>query len=268
MSGRLEGKTAIVTGAGSVAPGWGNGKATAVLFAREGARVVALDINADAAEETRTIIAGEGGECTAVVADVTSEADISAAVETTLSRYGSVDILHNNVGTVISGGPPELNPAEWERGAAINLKSVYLTARHVVPHMQRQGGGAIVNVSSIAACRWMGVPYTSYAATKAGMIGLSRNIALQYAADGIRCNCILPGIVDTPHLRELLSRVLDADELEQRVTHRNAQIPMRRMGDAWDVARAALYLASDEARYVTGAELVVDGGLSVSAISG
>ena len=268
MARRLDGKTAIVTGAGSIGPGWGNGKATAVLFAREGANVLAVDINADAAAETRRLVAAEGGECTVAVADVTDEAAVAATVEAALSRYGGIDILHNNVGIVVGGGPVETAVADWDAGAAVNVKSVYLTTRHVLPHMQRRGGGAIVNVSSIAANRWMGVAYASYSATKAAMLGLSRNIALQYAADGIRCNCILPGIVDTPLLRKMLADVYPAEEIADRIAYRDGQIPMQRMGDAWDVAHAALYLASDEAKYVTGAELVVDGGLSASAIAG
>ncbi len=268
MAGRLEGKTAIVTGAGSIGPGWGNGKAAAVLFAREGATVLAIDVNPDAAEETRGIIADEGGECAVAVADVTDDAAVAAAVGTAILRYGRIDVLHNNVGIVIGSGPAETTEADWDRGVAVNLKSVFLTAKHVLPHMQHQGGGAIVNVSSIAANRWLGVPYTSYAATKAALLGFSRNLALQYAGDGIRCNCILPGIVDTPLLRKLLADVYPAEDIPERIAYRDSQIPMRRMGDAWDVAHAALYLASDEAKYVTGTELVVDGGLSVSAIAG
>ena len=268
MAGRLKGKAAFVSGAGASGPGWGNGKAAAVLFAREGAKVLAVDIDAGAAEETRAVIEGEGGECAAVAADVTDDSAVAAAVGTAVRLFGRIDVLHNNVGIVVGGGPADVSPEDWERGAAVNLRSVFLTTRHVLPHMRAGGGGAIVNVSSIAANRWMGVPYASYAATKAALLGLSRNIALQYAPEGIRCNCILPGIVDTPLLRAMLAEVYPAGDLPDRIASRNRQIPMRRMGDAWDVAHAALYLASDEAKYVTGAELVVDGGLSVSAIAG
>jgi len=268
MAGRLDGKVAIVTGAGSIGPGWGNGKAVSVLYAREGAKVLALDISRDAAEETRQIIAGEGGTCTVHVADVTRSDQVAAAVRACVAAYGGLDILHNNVGIVVGGGPEDASEADWEKGAAVNLTSVFLTCKHALPEMRRRGGGSIINVSSIAANRWMGVPYASYAATKAALIGISRNIAMQYAPHGIRCNCILPGIIDTPLLRNLLAAVYPEDEIPARIAYRDSQIPMKRMGDAWDVAYAALYLASDEAKYVTGAELVVDGGLSVSAIAG
>jgi len=268
MAGRLDGKVAMVTGAGAIGPGWGNGKAVAVLFAREGARVFAIDKNAGAAEETRAIIAGEGGDCTAHVADVTDAGAVSGAVDACLEGYGRIDVLHNNVGIVVGGGPVEESLADWERGFAVNLTSLFLACKHVLPHMVAAGGGAIVNVSSIAANRWLGVPYASYAATKAAILGVSRNIAMQYARKGIRCNTILPGIIDTPLLRKLLADVYPADEIEDRIAYRDSQVPMGRMGDAWDVAHAALFLASDEAQYVTGAELVVDGGLSVSAIAG
>ena len=268
MADRLKDKIAFVTGAGSIGPGWGNGKAVATLFAREGAKIFALDINAAAAEETRDIVTGEGGECTAYRADVTEASQVESAVEACIAAYGRIDVLHNNVGIVESGGPVETSEDAWDRGAAVNLKSVYLTCKYVLPHMERDGGGSIINISSIAADRWLGVPYASYAATKAGMLGISQNIAMQYAGRNIRCNCILPGIIDTPLLRALLAEIYPEEEIPDRIAYRDSQVPMKKMGDAWDVAHAALYLASDEAKYVTGAQLVVDGGLSVSAIAG
>lgn len=261
MSGRLQDKVALVTGAGSIGPGWGNGKATAVLFAREGAKIVALDINGQAVEETRASIAEEGGECTVVEADVSEPAAVAAAVRTCLDEYGRLDVLHNNVGIVEAGGVLDESLDSWERAVAVNLRSMFLTIKHAVPAMQRQGGGSIVNLSSIAANRWLGVPYASYSATKSGIIGLTRNVAAQFAPKNIRCNCILPGIIHTPLVDKVVRENFDSKQLEAVIEKRTAQIPMRRMGDAWDVAYAALYLASDEARYVTGQVLGVDGGI-------
>lgn len=268
MADRLKGKVAMVTGAGSIGPGWGNGKAVAALFAREGAKVLAIDINSDAAAETKAIIDGEGGTCAVQVADVTQSDQVAAATEACIAAFGRIDILHNNVGIVVNGGPVETTEEDWEKGAAVNLTSMFLTCKHVLPHMESQGGGSIINVSSIAANRWLGVPYASYAATKAAMLGFSQNIAIQYARKTIRCNCILPGIIDTPLLRNLLADVYPAEEIPERIKYRDSQIPMGQMGDAWDVAYAALYLASDEAKYVTGTQLVVDGGMSTSVIAG
>ncbi len=266
MTDRLKDKVAIVTGAGSIGPGWGNGKAVAALFAREGARVLAIDINPEAVAETKAIVDGEGGDCTACVADVTNPDQVATAVRTCLDAYGRIDVLHNNVGIVVNGGPVDADLESWEKGTAVNLTSVFLTCKHVLPHMEAQEAGSVINVSSIAANRWLGVAYASYAATKAALLGISRNIAMQYARKNIRCNCILPGIIDTPLLRNLLADVYPAEEIPERIAYRDTQIPMGRMGDAWDVAYAALYLASDEAKYVTGSEFVVDGGMSVSVI--
>ncbi|MDP7540653.1 MAG: SDR family oxidoreductase, partial [Alphaproteobacteria bacterium] len=157
---------------------------------------------------------------------------------------------------------------EWDRVMAVNVRGVFLGMKAAAPAMRKAGGGSIINVSSTAGIRWMGVPYASYAATKAALLGLSRNIAAQYAPDNIRCNVILPGIIDTPLLRNLLAEVYEGEDMEARIAYRNKQIPMQRMGDAWDVAHAALYLASDEAKYITGAEIPVDGGVSIAALAG
>ena len=263
MSGRLEGKVALVMGAGSIGPGWGNGKASAVLFAREGAQVMACDVNRDAAEETKGIIEGEGGACRVAVCDVADAKQVAATVESCLGAYGRIDVLHNNVGITSSGGPVELDEAEWDRVNDVNLKSVYLTCKYALPHMVKAGRGAIVNIASIAGIRWTGVPYVAYSATKAAMIQFTRVVALQYARQGIRANVILPGLMNTPMVHAGLVGAYGGS-VDEMVRRRDAQCPMGHMGDAWDVAHAALFLASDEARYITGAELVVDGGLTVS----
>lgn len=265
MSERLNDKVAIVTGAGSIGPGWGNGKAAAVLFAREGAKIAAVDINETAANETKDIIEREGGECLTITADVSQSDQVASMVAQCLSHYGSVDVLHNNVGIAKVGGPVELSEADWDQVDAVNLKSMFLTCKHVLPHFISQTRGAIVNVASIAGTRWMGVPYVAYSATKAGVLGLSRSIAMQYAAQGIRCNAILPGLMDTPMVEYSLAGAYTDGDIQKMKDIRHAQCPMGRMGDAWDVAHAALFLASDEAKYVTAAELVVDGGVSASS---
>jgi NAD(P)-dependent dehydrogenase (short-subunit alcohol dehydrogenase family) len=262
MSERLKDKTAIVVGAGAIGPGWGNGKATAVLFAREGARVLCVDINEAAARETVAIIEGEGGVAQAQRADATSKGQVAAMVACALELWGKIDILHNNVGIVEAGGPVETGEDSWDRVMAVNLKSMYLTCQAVLPVMVQAGRGAIVNIGSIAGIRWLGVPYVSYAASKAAILGFTRSVALQYAAQGIRANVILPGLMDTPMYVEPLKAAYAGGDIDKMKALRHEQCPMGRMGDAWDVAHAALFLASDEARYVTAAELVVDGGLT------
>jgi NAD(P)-dependent dehydrogenase (short-subunit alcohol dehydrogenase family) len=266
MADRLKDKVALVSGAGSSGPGWGNGKATAVLFSREGAKVFAVDINRHAALETKRIIDGEGGICEAVSADVTRADDVSAMMSACISTFSRIDVLHNNVGIVEVGGPVETTEESWDRVNEVNLKSMFLTCKHVIPHMERQGKGAIVNIASVSGVRWLGVPYISYAATKAAIIQFTRVIALQYARSGIRANSILPGMMNTPmvHAPEVIAAY--GGSAEEMVRRRNAQCPMGRMGDAWDVAYAALFLASDEAKYITGTELVVDGGLTVNCV--
>ncbi len=266
MSQRLKDKVALVTGAGSSGPGWGNGKAAAVLFAREGAKVVAVDLNPAAAEETRDIIAAEGGECFALHTDVTRADQVEAMVRQGLDTYGRIDILHNNVGIVEVGGPVEASEASWDRVMDVNLKSMFLTCKHTLPHMEQQGGGAIVNISSVVGIRYLGVPYISYSASKAAILQFTQSLAVQYAEKNIRANTILPGMMNTPMIVEPLKDVYADGDVEKMIQVRNEQCPMKKMGDAWDVAYAALFLASDEAKYVTGAQLVVDGGLTCKVV--
>lgn len=262
MGERLKNKVAIVTGAGSIGPGWGNGKATAVLFAREGAKVLAIDINLSAAEETKEIIDKEGGVCTVCKVDVSKSDDVKAMIEQCIKTYGRIDILHNNVGIVVVGGPVDTSEETWDRVMAINLKSMFFTCKYVIPHMEKQGGGVIINISSIAAIRYTGVPYITYYTTKAGILGFTQCIALQYAEKNIRANAILPGLMNTPMIVEPLKGIYAAGDVEKMIEIRNQQCPMKKMGDAWDVAHAALFLASDEAKYITGTQFVVDGGIT------
>jgi NAD(P)-dependent dehydrogenase (short-subunit alcohol dehydrogenase family) len=260
--GRLAGKVAIVTGAGSVGPGWGNGKATAVLFAREGAKVFAVDRNAAAVEETRIIIASEGGECATHAADVTKEAQVKALVAKCVEAYGTVNVLHNNVGTTDQHGVVETSEEEWDRVLAINLKSMFLMCKHVVPHMERAGGGSIVNISSISAVRHNSRPFIAYYSSKAGILGLTRGVALDHAKVRVRCNAILPGMMNTPMMMEPAKGRMKPDELIGWLKARDATVPYGRAGTGWDVARAALFFASDDSDYVTGQTLVVDGGVT------
>ena len=266
MPGRLQDRIAIVTGAGSSGPGWGNGKATAVLFAREGAHVVAVDLKREAVEETVGIIRGEGNRGEAHVADVTQASDVERVVSGCIAAHGRVDILHNNVGIVEVGGAADTSEASWDRVVDVNLTSMFLTCKAVLPHMARQGKGAIVNISSVSGIRWLGVPYVSYAATKAGILGLTQSIAMEYATKGVRANAILPGLMNTPMIVKPLAGIYGQGDVDRMIATRSAQCPTGQMGDAWDVAYAALYLASDEAKYVTGAQLVVDGGLTCKVV--
>jgi NAD(P)-dependent dehydrogenase (short-subunit alcohol dehydrogenase family) len=265
MAGRLQNKVALVVGAGSIGPGWGNGKAAAVLFAREGAKVVCADVNEDAAGETVQIIRQENGMATAFRADVTSHDDIRRMVEVCTGLYERIDIVDYNVGLAHVGGVVELPEEEWDRIFAVNLKGRFLTMKHVVPIMEKQGGGSIINISSVAGIRYTGVPYSTYYATKAAMIHLTRTTAVQYAPKRIRVNAVLPGLMKTPMVEKTagLAAEYGQGDIEEMWRVRDAQCPMGHMGDAWDVAYACLYLASDESKYVTSLELVVDGGISL-----
>src|SRR6202035_272756 len=256
---RLKGKTAMVVGAGSIGPGWGNGTATAVTFAREGAQVLCVDRNGAAAEETAAIILSEGGTAVAFTADVSKAGDVEAMVAACLKAYGRIDVLDNNVGIAEMGSVVEVSEADWDRVFAVNLKSAFLAMKHVIPVMAQQGGGSIINISSIASIRHTGVSYVTYATTKAAMNQMTRTTAVEFAPKHVRVNAILPGLMKTPMVEH------SAGDVEAMWRARDAQVPMGHMGEAWDVANAALFLASDESRYVTGIELVVDGGVTLKA---
>ena len=257
----MKDKVVIVVGAGASGPGWGNGKAAAALYAREGASVFAVDHRMAAAEETVSVIHGEGGDATAFRADVSSSSDLKAMADACIARYGRIDVLHNNVGIVEVGGPVETSEESWDRVIAVNQTSVFLSCKHVLPHMIERGSGAIVNIGSIAGIRWIGFPYIAYSAAKAALVAMTANIAVQYAAQGIRANCVLPGLMNTPLIREPLKATYGGD-IEAMIEQRDKLSPTGKMGDAWDTAYAALFLASDEARYITGTHLIVDGGVT------
>jgi NAD(P)-dependent dehydrogenase (short-subunit alcohol dehydrogenase family) len=264
VSGRLTGKVALVCGAGSIAEGWSNGKATSVLFAREGARVFALDSDFARAQDTVQAIRAEGGEALAHAADVSVEGEVAAAVAACLAQYGRIDVLFNNVGIQAVGGPEEIDEALWDRVMAVNVKSMYLTCRHVLPVMVKQRAGAIVNNSSLTSIRFT-YPCLPYSVSKGAVNELTRSVAMQYAQHGIRVNAVIPGLMATPRITHRL-KASHGDAYSEKLKERDELIPLGRMGDAWDVAQAVLFLASDEARYITGTELVVDGGLSASAL--
>jgi NAD(P)-dependent dehydrogenase (short-subunit alcohol dehydrogenase family) len=260
MSQRLKDKIAFVMGAGCVGEGWGNGKATAVLFAREGATVICVDRDLASAERTVASIEGEGGKAHALRADITSAADIDTAVSAAISRHGRIDILQNNVGIAEPGGPETIDEASWYRVMAVNLKGFFLTCKRVLPEMVKQGGGAIVNVSSVASVTTISVPMISYYSSKAGVNHFTRAVAVEYAAKGIRCNAVLPGLMNTPMIVKPYKGVYDS--VDDMIARRDAMVPMGKMGTAWDVAHASLFLASDDAKYISGALLPVDGALT------
>jgi NAD(P)-dependent dehydrogenase (short-subunit alcohol dehydrogenase family) len=262
MAGRVAGKVAVVIGAGQT-PGEtvGNGRATALLLAREGARVLAVDRDPASAEETAAQITAEGGEAAAVRADVTVEDDLVAALATARQRWGRIDVLHNNVGISLAGGDAPVEDIEadaFDLITAVNLRGMVLACKHVIPVMREQGGGVIITISSIAAVT--DYPYVAYRTSKAGVVALTEQVAIRNARYGIRANAILPGLMDTPMAIE--NRVgRGGATREDVVAQRNARVPLgNRMGTAWDVAHAALFLASDEAAFITGVALAVDGG--------
>jgi NAD(P)-dependent dehydrogenase (short-subunit alcohol dehydrogenase family) len=264
MAGRLKDKVALVFGAGSIGPGWGNGKASAVAFAREGASVACVDIGLPAAEETAGIIGNEGGKALALACDVTKSRDVKAAVDRTLAAFGRIDILHNNVGHARMGGPVELTEAEWDRELELNIKGVFLACKHVLPVMLKQQRGSIINTSSAAGLRYVGYDYASYYTAKGGVNQLTVGLALQYARHGIRVNAICPGLMDTPMIYNQINQAYGSQE--EMVAKRHAACPTGRMGTGWDVANAAVFLASDEAEYINAVLLPVDGGLTARAI--
>jgi NAD(P)-dependent dehydrogenase (short-subunit alcohol dehydrogenase family) len=262
MNRRLEGKVAIVTGAGCVGPGWGNGRATCVRFAEEGAIVFAVDLRADTMEETLARVREVGGEIETHLCDVTDSNAVYAMVAACIARFGTVDILVNNVGGSAKGGPTDLDEAAWDRQMDFNLKSVYLTCRAVLPHMADKGSGAIVNTASTSGIRYTGSPQIAYASAKAAIIQFSKVTAVEFAPKGVRVNTVVPGQLHTPMVETRLAGQRTGGNVDALLQTRIKRIPLGWMGDGRDTANAAVFLCSDEARFVTGTEIVVDGGMS------
>jgi NAD(P)-dependent dehydrogenase (short-subunit alcohol dehydrogenase family) len=263
---RLAGKTAIVVGAGqSPGEGMGNGRATVLVFAREGAKVLAVDHRLESAQETAAMVAKAGGTCAAFAADVTKEATLQAAIAEAMKLWGRIDILHNNVGVSLAGGdatPTEISEEAFDRVNAINLRGTIMACKHALPIMRQQQSGSIVNISSVAALT-ANYPTVAYKTTKAGMVAFTEQIAYQNAEYGVRANAILPGLMNTPMAVDTRARTWGKSRAEVEAM-RNARVPLRkRMGTAWDVANAALFLASEEANFITGIALIVDGGGSL-----
>jgi len=262
---RLKGKTAIIIGAGqSSGEGIGNGRATALRFAQEGARIMAVDRNLSSAEETASMVNKEGGDCITFEADVTKGVTLKSAVTAAHKHWGKIDILHYNVGVSLGGGDTTLldfTEEVFDRISAINLRGAIMACKYVIPIMRQQRSGTIIMISSFAALE--NYPYVAYKATKAGMIAFTKQVAIQNAEYGIRANVILPGLMDTPMAVDTRARV-SGKTRAQVSAERDSRVPLyRRMGTGWDVANAALFLASDEANYITGVELLVDGGCSL-----
>ncbi len=301
MSGRLQGKIAIVTGAGCIGPGWGNGRATTCRFFEEGAKVFAVDISESALEETlqrveavrtdNNNVAAKYGELETHICNATDNDSVAAMIDAAVQRFGGLDILVNNVGAPARGGPVDLTEEAWDAQIDINLKSVFLTCKHAIPCIEEtlqennttdntrrnssnnnsssnnsssNSGttGAIVNIASTSGIRWTGNAQVGYAASKAGVIQFSRVAAVEYAARGIRVNSIVPGQLHTPMVEARLAGMRTSGDVDALLADRLARIPLGYMGDGRDTANAAVYLASDEASFVTGTEIVVDGGMS------
>ena len=262
MTPRFHDKVAIVTGAGCVGAGWGNGRAIAVRLAQEGAKVLAVDREPDRLAQTLELTGEARSSIRSYTCDVTRNDDVAAMVAACLQAFGTIDVLVNNVGGSAAGGPVEMSEAVWDTQVDVNLKSVFLTCKHVLPTMLAKRSGAIVNIASTSGLRWTGSAQVAYAATKAGVIQLSRVVAVQHAAQGVRVNTVVPGQLHTPMVESRLAQQRTGGDVNALLAQRQKRIPLGFMGDGRDTASAVLYLASDDARFITGTELVVDGGMT------
>lgn len=258
----LSGRTVLVAGGGSAGPGWSIGRASCVTYARLGAQVCVVDRDAASADETTALIRAEGGSALTLQGDLAEEGDIVRVFAAAREHYGRIDVLHHNAGIGKTGGPMETSAADLERVHAVNVRSLLLCTQQVLPGMVEQGRGAIVAIASVAGMRYVGYPHLAYSVTKAAVMQFTRMVAQQYAPHGVRANTVVPGLIDTPRIAGTVAHMFSQDSLDEARQARARQVPMGRMGSAWEVAHACAFLASDAAAYITGTELVVDGGLT------
>jgi len=260
---RLNGRIVLILGAGTSAPGVSIGKASSLAMSRAGASVAALDFNLSAAQEVTHEIEALGGKAIAYEADVANFDAMQSAVTRVMQDFGRIDVLQINAGIGRVGGPDETSLEDWDRIQKVNVESILIAAKLVAPLMVKQGSGSIIGVSSVAGMRYLGYPHLAYSVTKAAVTHFIKMLAQQYAADGIRANTIVPGLIDTPRIQKNVAKVFDANaDMDNTRRARDQQVPMGRMGSPWEVASVATFLASDDASYITGTEIVVDGGLT------
>lgn len=258
----LSGRVVFVAGAGSVGPGWSIGRASSVTYARLGAQVCVVDRDATSAAETTALIRAEGGIAHTFVGDVAVDTDVVRLFAEARECFGDVDVLHHNVGIGQVGGPMETRAEDFDRIHAVNVRSLLLATQQVLPAMVDRGRGSIIAISSVAGIRYVGYPHLAYSVTKAAVAHFMRMLAQQYAGNGVRANTVVPGLIDTPRIGSTVAKMFSDASLADAKAARAKQVPMGRMGTAWEVAHACAFLASDAAAYVTGTELLVDGGIT------
>ena len=259
----LDGKTAIVTGCGSEGEGWGNGRAIATLLARQGAKVIGTDLNYKAAKNTQDFILKENNKCEIHEVNMSNKKDVESFFKNVTRQHEKINILVNNVGRSEPGDPEVMDYDVWREQFSTNLDTAFFAIKQIIPTMKKNGGGSIVNISSVAGMRYVGKPQVGYSASKAALMQMTKTTAIIHAENKIRLNCVVPGLMHTPLVERLANKYADG-KYEEFVKTRNNQVPMKKMGSSFDVANAVLFLASDEAKYITGTEIVVDGGLTAT----
>ena len=259
----LDGKTAIVTGCGSEGEGWGNGRAIATLLARQGAKVIGTDLNYKAAKNTQDFILKENNKCEIHEVNMSNKKDVDSFFKNVTKQHEKINILVNNVGRSEPGDPEVLDYDVWREQFSTNLDTAFFAIKQIIPTMKKIGGGSIVNISSVAGMRYVGKPQVGYSASKAALMQMTKTTAIIHAENKIRLNCVVPGLMHTPLVERLANKYADG-KYDEFVKTRNNQVPMKKMGSSFDVANAVLFLASDEAKYITGTEIVVDGGLTAT----